>query len=143
MPSVGDLLRRFRFQGVPGGPAPAGVPADRTRAFEAELEPVFSGLEAVQRRVEQMVQEAEAECALRRSQGSEQSRQVLERARAEAEVARVESMTALLARAEDRERVLLAEAGEAAERIDRIAAQRVPGLAEELVRRVLAMGGGR
>lgn len=140
MPSVGDLLRRFRFHGVPGGPAQAGVPVDRTREFEAELEPVFSFLEAAQRRAEVIVEEARTECASRRRQGSEQANRILDRAKAEAEIRRVDSMNSELTRADERSRALLEQAREEAERIDRVAEERVPPLAEELVRRVLQMG---
>ncbi len=143
MPAVGDFLRRFRFHGVPGGPAPAGVPVDRSKAFEAELEPVFSFLEDAQRRAESLVEEANAESARRRAEGSEHVRQVLDRARSDAEVARAGSMDSRLARAEDQKRALLERAREEAERIDHVAAERMPAAVEELVRRVLVMGGHR
>lgn len=140
MPAVGDFLRRFRFHGVPGAPAPAGVPIDRSRALEAELEPVFSMLEVAQTEARSIVDEAIADAALRRAQVAEHARSIVVRATSDAEVARAESMSEKLARAEDQRIVLLAQAGEEAGRIDRVSAERTPALVEEIVRRVLAMG---
>jgi len=119
------------------------VPVDRSKAFEAELEPVFSFLEDAQRRAESLVEEANAESARRRAEGSEHVRQVLDRARSDAEVGRAGSMDCRLARAEDQKRALLERAREEAERIDHVAAERMPAAVEELVRRVLVMGGHR
>jgi len=41
--SLGEILRRFRFHGVPRAPA-AAVPVDRAGKYEAELAPVFWAL---------------------------------------------------------------------------------------------------
>lgn len=140
MPAVGDFLRRFRFHGVPGAPRPGGVPVDRTREFEAELDPVFSLLEDTQRAAGSLVEEAMADAALRRARAAEHARSIVARAASDAEVARSESISERLARAGDQRSAMLARAGEEARRIDRVSAERAPPLVEEIVRRVLSMG---
>lgn len=141
MASLGDILRRFRFHGVPGAPARAGVPADRAAELETELAPVFSLLEAAQRHADELIRRAAADAARRRAEGSEHARRIVARAHVEAEAARTESAAVRLARAEGEMRALLAEAAEEAARIERVASQRTPALVDELVRRALAMGG--
>ena len=140
MAAVGDILRRFRFHGVPGAPAPAGVPVDRSAEIEAELSPVFSLLEAAQIRATALVEEATAETARRRAAGAEQARRILVQARSEADAARAESAAVRLAQAEGRRRALAVGARHETERIARVSAERAPELVEELVRRVLSMG---
>jgi len=139
VPAVGDILRRFRFPGVPGAPAPVGVPVDRGAQLETELEPVFAALTAAQDRAREVVEAAGADAALRRAQSSEQVRRLLVRAREDADAARKETVAVQLARAHERRSELMAEAREEAERIRRVAAERAPRLVDEIVRQVLEM----
>ena len=140
MAAVGDILRRFRFHGVPGAPAPAGVPVDRTAEIEAELTPVFSLLEAAQFRATALVEEATAETAHRRAAADEQARAILAEARSQADAARAESAAVRLAQAEGQRRALAEGARHEVERIARVCADRTPELVEELVRRVFSLG---
>ena len=45
-----DWLRRFRLSGVPGAPATAGVPRDKTSSLEDELRPLLAQLGDAERR---------------------------------------------------------------------------------------------
>jgi len=140
--SVGEILQRFRFHGVPGAPAPAGVPVDRASEIEAELAPVFSFLEAAQHRAEEMLEDATAEAARRLAESAAHARRILAQARLDADAAREDSAAEHLARAEQQRSALVAQARSEAERIARVAPERTPGLVEELVRRVLCLGQG-
>ena len=141
MAAVGDILRRFRFHGVPGAPAPAGVPVDRTAEIEAELTPVFALLEAAQFRATALVEEAMAETAHRRAAAAEQALAILVEARSQADAARAESAAVRLAQAERQRRAFAEGARHEVERIARVSAERTPELVEELVRRVPLPGG--
>jgi hypothetical protein len=138
--AVGDILQRFRFHGVPGAPAPAGVPVDRVREIEAELAPVFWLLEPAQQRVSNLLEEATADAVRRREESAEHAHRILAQARLDADSARAESAATRLARAERQSSALVAEARSEAQRIERVAAERTPALVKELVGRVLEMG---
>ena len=140
MPSAADILRRFRFHAVPGAPAPAGVPVDKTTQLEAELAPVFSMLEGVQLRAEEIVDEALADAARRRSETDERGRRIVAQARKEAVSARSGSAATLLSHMERQRTALLAEARREARRVESNAAERTPSLVEMLVQRVLSLG---
>ncbi len=81
--ALGDVLRRFRFHGVPGAPIAVGVPGDRTAELEAELAPVFWALEEVQRQTAELVAAAEHQVDHRRSNVIEQGRRLVTQARHE------------------------------------------------------------
>lgn len=139
MPAVGDILRRFRFHGVPGAPAPAGIPFDRSGAIEAELAPIFSSLEAAQDRSAALVEAASGDATRRRAEVAERVHRILAQARVDADATRADTAAVRLAHAARQRSALVAQAQEEAERIERVAAERTPGLVEELVARVLAM----
>jgi len=138
--AVGDILRRFRFHGVPGAPAPAGVPFDHAAQIEAELVPVFSALEAAQRRADALAEEAQTDARRRRAVAAENAHRILVEARAQADAARAESAALRLAHAESQKRALAESARAEADRVTTSAAERTPDLVEEVVRRVLVMG---
>ncbi len=138
--AVGDILRRFRFHGVPGAPAPAGVPVDRTAEIEAELAPVFALLEAAQVGATTLVEEATADTARRHAAAAEQARALLVEARSQADAARAQSAAVRLAQAQGQSRALAEGARREVERIALVCAERTPHLVEELVRRVLSLG---
>ena len=140
MAAVGDILRRFRFHGVPGAPALARMPVDRSRELEIELAPVFSVLEPAQRRAREVIQETSAEAAQRRAEWASHAKRLLEQARSDAVTARAEAASGLLAQAEGQRRALIIAAREEALRVSDLAARRTPTLVEEVVQRVLAMG---
>lgn len=139
MPPLGEILRRFRFHGVPGAPRSAAVPAEGATRIEAELAPVFSALEEAQRRSSDIVAAAEADAARRRAEAGERSRRIVAEAQAAAGPARAEAVDERLARAAGEQEQLRADGRLEAERIERVAAERTPALVEAVVRRVLLL----
>lgn len=138
MPSLREWLRRLLVAGVPGAPAISGVPADRAAELEAELEPVFALLQEAVLEARRLEENPQRETD--RSRAEEQARAVVAEGGARAGAERAAAAAATLARADAERAAMLAEAAKEAERIDRAAAQRMPSLIEELVRRVLAGG---
>lgn len=59
MPSISDLLNRFRPVGAPGSASRAGIPADRAAELAAELEPVLAILATTEEQCAALVAEAE------------------------------------------------------------------------------------
>jgi len=135
--ALGEILRRFRFHGVPGAPAAAAVPIDRGAELEAELAPIFSALEATELAAAEVVAAARRAAAKRRSDASEEARQLVQAARAGASAARAgAAATGLQVAAAERSRVLAAGLAEA-ERVGRVASGRTPALVDEVVRQIL------
>lgn len=139
MVGLGEILRRFRFHGVPGAPLAVGVPGDRTSEIARELAPVFSALEEPQRRARAMVEEAERHAARRRAEAAVHADRLLAEARAGAPAARAQVVTDRLAGAEDRSRRELAAGKAEADRVDRVVAERLPAMVDEVVRRALSL----
>jgi vacuolar-type H+-ATPase subunit H len=138
VPALSEILRRFRSHGVPGAPAVAAVPADHRQAVANELAPVFAALDEVQRRARGLTADAEAYAAAHREEATLRARRILADARSGAGNVQVDAMKASLAHTQ-RQRVLtLANGRQEAARIERVAAQRVPLLVDDTVRRVLA-----
>jgi hypothetical protein len=140
MSALGEILRRYRFHGVPGAPAAVGVPADRTGERSVELNPVFGALEDIQRQASDLEALARRDAARRRADAVEQGRRVVAEARAAADSARAAAAAELIARADDERSRLLAAARLEADRIGRVAAVRTPVLVDEAVRRALSVG---
>jgi len=139
MASLGDILRRFRFHGVPGAPTAVGVPADRTAELEGELSPVFATLEGVQRRTAELETTAEHDARQRRAAAVEEGRQLIARARAGAAGARAQAVDARLALAEAECHEVLAAGQAEAQRIRGLAAERTDAVVELVVTQVLAV----
>lgn len=135
-----ELLRRFRFHGVPGAPVAAGVPVDRGAQFEAELAPVFSALEDAQHHAEDLVAAATREAARLRADAAERGHRLVTDARAHASGARSDAAQAVLTRADGERMALLAAARTEVDRIDLVAAERTPTVVEHVVRWVLTLG---
>ncbi len=140
MASLGQILRRFRFHGVPGAPAAFAVPADRAAELEKELQPVLSLLDATQRRAAVLVRRAEREADRQRASGLEQARGVVTEARTRARSARAETSAALLSRSATEHMTLLNNAKLEVDRIERLAAERRPALVKRVVGRALSIG---
>jgi vacuolar-type H+-ATPase subunit H len=140
MPTAGDILRRFRFHGVPGAPATSGVPVDRARQVALELAPLFALLEDTEQHAARIIEHATQDAVRQRAAGSEEAQQILAVARSDAHAARAQSAAIRLDAAEAERTALLAHARGEADRILRVGNERIPALVEELVGRVLAMG---
>jgi len=137
--ALGEILRRFRFHGVPGAALALGVPADRTAELEAELAPVFSALEEAQRRADATVATASREAARLRADAVEHGSRLVAQARAGVGAARAEVVAARLAQASTESGRLLAAGQSEADRIGRVAAARLPDLVDQVVQRVLTL----
>ena len=133
--AFGGILRRFRA-GVPGAPAPAGVPVDRRSELESELGPVLSLLEPAQREADAIVAAARAEADRRRAAAMGMAMQLVAQARAAALAEQRRASQARLAGADAERRALLETAQKEAERIEQAAKDRVPSLVTELALRL-------
>ena len=140
MPAVGDILRRFRGLGVPGAPAQAGVPIDRTAAITAELTPVFLALEATEQGARAILDDARHHVGAIESRTADECDSILRRAREEAAATRAGAVAEGTRAIERRCDALVAEAHAQARHIEAVAAGRVEALAEEIVRRVVVWG---
>jgi len=139
MPSLSELLRRFRFHGVPGRPALMPVPVDRRAELAAELVPVFAALAGAQRAAAAGSGAADRDARDQRLAAADQARRVVAEARAGVIAARDEAAANRLALAEaERQRVVAAGVAEA-ERVRRVSTTRVDALAELVVSKVLAL----
>ncbi len=140
MSSVGDILRRFRVHGVPGAPATLAVPADRTAALRTELEPVFRSLEGAQDEAVAIVADAEHRAGQHCADAAGRARRIVAEARAGVVEARDEAAAAQFAQAAA-ECARVRAAGEAeAERVARVAAERLDALVESVVAHVFESG---
>jgi hypothetical protein len=88
MPRVRDLLYRFRPTGTPGAATAAGVPVDRRGDLAAELEPLFSRLEATGRQCAQILEQGRRDAAVTRSRAEDRAGAVLSAAAHHAEAER-------------------------------------------------------
>ncbi len=114
MPSVRDLLNRFRPAGAPGAATAVGVPGDRRDSVVAELEPVFAHLADVVRHCDELRREAAAAAADREAAAAERGRVIAASARADSAADRASTAATLRAEAADAARRALARAeGEA------------------------------
>lgn len=142
MPALGDVLRRFRFHGVPGAPTVVAVPADRTAELESELAPVFAALEDAQRAAADAVTAAEHRARERRAVAITEGERIVAAARAGVTAARDEAASARLTSAESEARQVIEAGRTEAARVVRVAAQRADAVAELVVTRILAAATG-
>jgi vacuolar-type H+-ATPase subunit H len=141
MPALGEILRRFRFHGVPGAPTAAAVPSDRTAELEGELAPVFAALEGAQRSAGDATAHAEERARARRAEAAAEGQRIVAEARAGVAAARDEAASARLAAGEEECRRVRAAGQAEAARVRRVAAQRSDALVELVVAHVLALTG--
>lgn len=139
MPRVRDLLYRFRPTGTPGAAAASGVPVDRRADLAAELEPLFTRLEATQRQCLELVEQGRRDAAANRAEVEDRVRAVLSAAAQRAEVAR----TAAAAQVGQEAAQAVATSQLAAEReaaqVRERSAQRMAGLTQAVVGDVRAL----
>lgn len=139
MASLSEILRRFRFHGVPGAPAVVGVPADRTEQIEAELLPVFAALADAQRANDELVAQAQVESQRRRTVARQEALSIMEAARRNAATTRSDAAAARLREAQAECTETLDRARSESQRIVSAAEERMPALVEEIVGRVFAL----
>lgn len=107
---------------------------------------MFAALEEAQRDAAAMISAAEHDAAAHRASATAQGQRLIAAARAGAAVARAEAAGQCLAKADRQRERVLADGQAEADRVARVAAERMPGLIDDVVRRVLAQalsaGGG-
>jgi vacuolar-type H+-ATPase subunit H len=140
LPPLGELLRRFRFLGVPGAPASAAVPVDRRAVRAAELAPVLAALHGAETEAAAIVARAELEAAHRREAAAARADSIVAEARTRAKAVRAEATEARLADARARSRRVVDDARREVARLERRMAARRPAVVGELVARVLDSG---
>lgn len=138
MTALGEILRRFRFHGVPGAPSAVAVPADRAAGLEQELAPVFAALLETLESSNAVVSTAEREAERRRTDAQHNAHGLVQEARSGAAAARSQAAAARLVEADAECRRILVEGHREAERVARDAADRTPALVEQVVTHVLA-----
>lgn len=136
---LGEILRRFRFHGVPGPPVATPVPIDRRAELERELEPVFAALESAQHQAADILGAAAGDAVDRRAHAAAERYRLIGEAGARSDAARTEAAAELLTRSKEERSAMLAAAHTEADRIERHAAQRIPDLVERVVREVLTL----
>lgn len=136
--ALGEILRRFRFHGVPGAPGAAGAEVERAQQIERELEPVFAALDRVQRRAQGMLAEAHEDAERARSDALVDGRRLVDEALVRAARVRAEAVASCLADAARERRRLLAAAEEEAARVRSAAAHRLPPVVAVTLERVVS-----
>jgi vacuolar-type H+-ATPase subunit H len=136
--SLGSILRRFRFHGVPGA-AGFGVPVDREAQLDTELLPVLALLDAEQRHASALVVEAEREARVRTDAAEVEAQMIVAEACAQADAARAEAVARILEDAARECVYMIAAAQVEIERIALVAADRTPRLAAEIVQQTLGL----
>ncbi|MBK9181011.1 MAG: hypothetical protein IPM45_15880 [Acidimicrobiales bacterium] len=132
-PRLRDRLRRLRPVAAPGPAGPAGVPADVTRAVEAELAPVFAALDDAQREAQRRRARAAAAARARRAEATARGEQLRAGARTDAAAQRADAARQRVAlEAAERDRLLAAADAEAAA-VRHRADARLPALVDRVL----------
>jgi vacuolar-type H+-ATPase subunit H len=140
MPVVQDRLRRFRLSAVPGAPATAGVPIDRTLRLEGELRPLLAQLGEAEQRTAAVEEQFDLTIGQLFEQARTHAAQTVSEAHSLAASERDNAIAIRTAAAQrEREETLTAARAEA-ERIGRKSTQQLPDLVREAVALVLGAG---
>lgn len=139
--TVSDILRRFRPAVAPGPAAPAGVPVDRVAEAEAELAAVFAALEPAVAEAQAMRGRAGRDAAERRRAAAEEAERIVADARASVDAVRAAAAAARLAALDEERAALDEEARVEAERVARVAGERLPAIVARVVEGVWATAG--
>jgi vacuolar-type H+-ATPase subunit H len=140
LPQLRDFLERFRPAGAPGAAASAGVPADRSRELEAELNPVLALLEGVDAECARIVARARHDAGLIIAAARDGAAAHLADADQRARSARDEVMREILAVARAEAAAAAADAARQASRERELAGQRIPALVAQAVGMVRELG---
>jgi hypothetical protein len=138
MPSVRDLLARFRPAGAPGAATAAGVPADRRADLTSELEPVFAALASTRQECQRLRRAADSAATRTVAEADRQAQAVLARARIEAEAERADAQAQARAQGAATVAAIAQDAGREVEDVRRQAELLIPALVDRLVDRVRA-----
>lgn len=122
MPSVRELLARFRPVGVPGAASAAGVPVDRVADRTAELAPVFAQLARTEQECDAILEAAERQAQDLSRAHQRRAEQILAAARARVEEERAGVLSDLRREGDAQAEAELERAREQADRVRRRAA---------------------
>lgn len=136
MASTRDLLQRFRPAGAPGAATATGVPADRVRERQAELDPVFALFADTVTQAAEIRREAAAEAERRRRRARERAVALVAQARLEADSIRAQAMSEAEQTAAQVTRARAEEARTVAQEIRDAAGRRLEADVAEVVARV-------
>lgn len=133
MPQLRDFLARFRSAGPPGAAALAGVPADRSRALEAEVGPVLVLLQSTDAQRDRMIAQARRDAGQILAAARAEAAAIAADAARRAQVAREEAARQVMARALDEAARDIDSARQQAARTRELARKRIPALAARAV----------
>ncbi len=136
MPTLRELLDRFRSAGPPGPAAPAAVPVDRRSRLVDEVAPVFAALAVTDEHAAGIVAAARAEAERTRDQGRREADALVSRAEQERQAGYAQAFAETRAAANRRSEVSAAQARSAADDIARRAARCRPALADLALRKI-------
>jgi len=126
-------LRRFRLANVPGAPATAGVPADKTASLERELRPLLAQLVQAEERAKSVEEQFDIGTQQLLADARRRAEQLVAEARVFAAAERDRVITEATAAAEHERENLLREAAADAEKVRRQAAEELPALVEKVL----------
>jgi hypothetical protein len=133
MPTVRELLNRFRPAGAPGRAGRAGVPADRAAELSAELAPVFQALAATTAEAAALRSAAATEAAARGVSAAREAQETVAEAHRIASAQRAAAFGVAQADADAETAKLLEEGRRAAGDIHERAERRLPALVDSVV----------
>jgi len=140
---IQDWLRRFRLAGVPGRPAIAGVPLDKTARLESELRPLLARLAEAQERTSTVEEQFERRAREAREAANANADQLVAQAHVSAATERDRAIAEWRATGHREREELVRDALAEAERVRHQSARELPGLVAEAVAIVLVGGSGR
>jgi hypothetical protein len=129
-------MLRLRPAGAPGAASKAGVPSDRRKGAEQELEPVFEALAGVAAQTRRIRREVTTRAQGRISEAEARSAALLGQAEHDAAAVRAELAAQLRAEAQSDAARRIRDAREAAARVREAADSRMPQRLDRIMARV-------
>jgi hypothetical protein len=138
MPTLRELLNRFRPAGTPGAPGGAAVPADRVAELAAELAPVFEALTAARAEADAIRAASVTQAGTRRAETAATVASILAAAHRATDAERAAGYTAAWAGGEAAAAALMRDGHRAAGAVRRRVRKRSSRLVGDLVVAALA-----
>ncbi|GIJ71536.1 hypothetical protein [Virgisporangium ochraceum] len=143
MPTIRELLNRFRPAGTPGAAAGAAVPADRAAELAAELAPVFVALAPATAKAAEIRSAAVSRAEARRADAAATAARILADARRSVDVERAAGFSEARDGVAEAATALAIEGRQAADATAELVRQRLPGCVERVVGSALDEAGVR
>jgi hypothetical protein len=138
MPTLRELLNRFRPAAAPGAAGSVAVPADRAAERSAELAPIFQALAATRAEADAIRSAAAARAADRRSEAAAAAVRIVTDAHRDFDAQRAAGYAAARAGVEAATGALIDDGRRSADAVRRHARQRLPRLVPDVVTAALA-----